>query len=136
MNAPRRPTDAPGSAAPDAPGGGPDRRPLWLTRLSLRPLDSPLSADCHADALRLPPRDPGRPAPVPPCPTPGFNGAHYYAEVDPVTLAPAAATGYLRCRWCGANHPAPSFSATVAPVRVIREATPFEVFRPVREATW
>ena len=78
----------------------------------------------------------GRPAPARACPSPGFNGAHYYSEVDPVTLAPAAASGYLRCRWCGGTIWAPSFADESDPVRVIREVSPSESFRAVREAIW
>ncbi len=135
MNDPRPPGDPHRPEPFDAPGGRSDRRPSRLSRCP-RPLDSSRSADRLADVLRRLPRSPGRPAPVPPCPTPGFNGAHYFAEVDPVTLAPAAATGFLRCRWCGAHHPGSSLTAEIDPVRVIREVSTFEIYRPVREAVW
>lgn len=70
------------------------------------------------------------------CSRPGFNGAHYYVEVDPATHEPAASTGYLRCRWCGAAYHACLVPTGGSSTRVVREISATEAFRPVREATW
>lgn len=78
--------------------------------------------------------DPAAPT-APPCPTPGFNGAHYFVEVDPASGAPRPFTGYLRCKWCGAGHRAadpPSFRHRH--VRRLRPVSREELFRAVLEA--
>jgi len=70
------------------------------------------------------------------CPRPGYNGSHFYIEVDPASFEPAADTGYLRCRWCGAMYQACLVPGDGGSTRVVRETSVTEAFRPVREATW
>lgn len=75
------------------------------------------------------------PPPRAPCPTPGFNGAHYYVEVDPADGSLTAFTGFLRCKWCGMAYRAyQPPRRRDAESRVLRVAGREEEFRAVHEA--